>query len=204
VKVDLKKELKQLYAAPMDEFTLVTVPPLGYLMVDGHGNPNTSPDYVAAIEVLYAVAYALKFFSKVELERDYVVPPLEGLWWADDFDAFRSGKKDDWDWSMMILVPDWLTAAHVSSVVEKVAAKKPDLRVDTIRFESLNEGLSVQTMHIGSYDNEGPTLIRLHDEFLPAQGLRESGKHHEIYLSDPRRTESSQLKTILRQPVDRT
>jgi hypothetical protein len=204
VKVDFKKEFKELYAPPVDEFSLVTVPPLGYLMVDGHGNPNTSPDYVAAVETLYAVAYGLKFFSKLELEQDYVVPPLEGLWWADDLDAFRAGKKDDWDWTMMILVPDWLTPSHVASVAETVRAKKPHLRIDKIRFESLEEGLSVQTTHIGAYDQEGPTLIRLHDEFLPAQGLRESGKHHEIYLSDPRRTDSGQLKTILRQPVERT
>jgi hypothetical protein len=203
VKADLKKALKELFAPKAGEFSSVTVPPLNYLMVDGHGNPNTSADYVAAIEALYAVSYTLKFFSKKELDRDYVVPPLEGLWWAEDPDAFRSHQKDDWDWTMMIMVPEWLAADQVRNGIDAAQAKKPGLDLAGLRFESLEEGPCVQIMHVGSYDDETPTLLRLHDEYLPQAGLKERGKHHEIYLSDPRKTDPAKLRTVLRQPVTR-
>jgi len=203
MKIDLKKDLKELFAPRAHDFSFVTVPPLNYLMVEGHGDPNTSADYVAAIEALYAVSYTLKFFSKKQLDRDYVVPPLEGLWWAQDPDAFRSRQKDNWYWTMMIMVPEWLAADQVRNAIDAAQAKKPGLDLAGLRFESLQEGLCVQIMHVGSYDDETPTLLRLHDEFLPKQGLKERGKHHEIYLSDPRKTDPAKLKTVLRQPVIR-
>jgi len=201
MKIDLKKEYKTLFSPGTKDFSLLTVPTLNYLTVDGHGNPNTSKDYVAAIEILYSVAYTLKFLSKNELDKDYTVPPLEGLWWADDLNAFRDRNKDLWDWTMMIMVPNWLNQTHVTAAVQALAKKKPELTLNLLRFESLSEELCVQIMHIGSYDDETPTLLRLHDEYLPQHGLKENGKHHEIYLGDPRKTAPEKLKTILRQPV---
>jgi hypothetical protein len=172
-------------------------------MVDGHGNPNTDQDYKDAVEALYAVAYKVKFASKRELDRDYVVPPLEGLWWAQDMGSFVARTKSEWDWTMMIMQPDWITLQMVETAKQQ-AAKSKDLPALTgLRLESYNEGLAVQIMHVGPYDDEAPTIARLHGEFLPANGLVEAGKHHEIYLSDPRRTAPEKLKTVIRQPVHR-
>lgn len=201
MKVDFKKTLKELYAPKAGVFTIVNVPKTNYLMVDGEGNPNTATTYVEAIEVLYAVSYTLKFHSKIELKQDYVVPPMEGLWWSSDPNAFRTRSKDDWKWTMMVMVPEWLDKKDFDLAVKKVHDKNPALHVERLRLESLDEGLSVQIMHIGSYDEEIPTLLKLHDEWIPQNGFTESGKHHEIYLGDPRKTDPSKLKTVLRQPL---
>ena len=173
-----------------------------YLMVDGHGDPNTSPAYTEAVEALYPVAYALKFASKRELGRDYVVPPLEGLWWADDMDSFTTSRdKSRWDWTMMIMVPDGIDRSMFERVVAQVAAKSGPARLGDIRLDSLSEGRCVQTLHIGSFDDEADVLARMHDEFIPDHGLRMAGTHHEIYLSDFRRVAPEKRRTILRQPV---
>jgi hypothetical protein len=201
VKVDFKKELKELYNPKAGVFSLVKVPKLQYLMVDGQGDPNKVVEYQEAVEALFSVSYTLKFHSKNELGKDYVVPPLEGLWWSDNFDDFRSRRKNKWSWTMMIMVPDWLGKKEFKEAVSTVHSKKPDIKVERLRLESLNEGLSVQIMHIGSYDDETPTLLKLHDHWLPANGFRETLKHHEIYIGDPRKTPAAKLKTVLRQPV---
>jgi hypothetical protein len=201
VKVDFKKELKELYNPKAGVFSLVKIPKLQYLMVDGQGDPNKVVEYQEAVQALFSVSYTLKFHSKNELGKDYVVPPLEGLWWSDNFDDFRSRRKDKWSWTMMIMVPDWLDKKEFKEAVSTVRDKKPDIKVERLRLESLNEGLSVQIMHIGSYDDETPTLLKLHDEWLPANGLKETLKHHEIYIGDPRKTPAAKLKTVLRQPV---
>lgn len=196
--MDLKKEIAA-YGAARGVFDVVDVPPLRYLMIDGAGDPNTAVEYRAALETLYPVAYKLKFLSKRELERDYVVMPLEALWWADDMGAFTvSRDKSRWMWTLMNLVPDWIPGAFVDRA-RAAAADAPLL--DRLRVETLREGRCVQTLHIGTYDDEAPVLARMHDEFIPAQGLRMTGRHHEIYFSDPRRTDPSKLKTLLRQPV---
>ena len=200
-KIDFKKELTQLYRPSARQFEVVEVPEMQFLMVDGHGNPNTVPAYREAVETLYAVAYKIKFSSKKLLNRDYVVPPLEGLWWAEDMDTFLTRDKDAWDWTMMIMQPDWISTemfAEGCAAAEK-ANQPPAL--SRLRLASYREGLSVQIMHIGSYDDEGPVLAKLHNEFLPGNGYVETGKHHEIYLGDPRKTKPENLKTILRQPV---
>jgi hypothetical protein len=202
-KVDLKKTLRTFYAPPAGRFVEVDVPPLHYLMVDGSGDPNVSPDYRSAVEWLYSVSYPLKFMSKKELGRDYAVMPLEGLWWADDMSTFLSRQKDKWSWTMMILQPDWITQDMVDGAVAKARVKRGAPH-PSLRLETLEEGLCVQTMHVGSYDDEGPVLAKLHDEYLPQNGLTETGHHHEIYLGDPRKTAPEKLKTILRQPVRRT
>lgn len=162
-------------------------------MIDGHGDPNSSPDFTQAVESLYPVAYKLKFGSRATTGRDYVVPPLEGLWWAEDLDAFTTARdKSQWDWTMMLLVPEWIDEDQVLAAKEQAAAKNRPARLDDVRFEALAEGLCVQTLHLGSFDDEAPVLDRLHHEFVPAEGLALRGKHHEIYLSDfrgpPRRS----------------
>lgn len=200
-KIDLTKSLDG-YRARTGEFRLVDLPANRYLAIDGHGDPNSAPAYAEALETLYPVAYALKFASKRELDRDYVVPPLEGLWWAEDMDAFTTARdKSRWDWTMLILVPEWIDDAFVDAVVATVRAKKTPPRLDELRILSLSEGLCMQTLHVGSFDDEAPLLERLHDEVIPEQGLRLAGLHHEIYLSDARRVAPEKRRTILRQPV---
>jgi hypothetical protein len=190
-KVDLKKTLDSYQAKP-GVFRILDVPVMRYLMLDGHGDPN-GPEFGTAVEALYPVAYSLKFASKAD-GRDYVVPPLEGLWWAHDMDSFTAARdKSDWDWTLLLLVPDWIDAALVS---DTIAQKR-----SPVRLEALNEGTCVQTMHLGSFDDEGPVLDELHTEFIPNNGMRMTGKHHEIYLSDPRKSAPKKLRTILRQPV---
>lgn len=201
-KFDIKKEYKHLYRPSKAKFSVVEVPEFQFLMADGHGDPNTAAEYGEAVEALYAVAYKVKFASKKELDRDYVVPPLEGLWWAEDMEAFAALRdKSAWDWTMMIVQPEWITPEMVQQAIEQVASQKDLAGLSRLRLEAYHEGLSVQILHIGSYDDEGPTLARMHDEYIPDNGYEMSGKHHEIYLSDPRRTAPEKLKTVLRQPV---
>ncbi len=202
MKVDLKREIPT-YAARRGRFDVVEVEAARFLMVDGHGDPNTSDSYARALAALYPTAYALKFLSKRELERDYVVPPLEALWWAADMSAFTTARdKSQWDWTAMIAVPGWLDAGHVEQAVE-VSRAKGVAGLDRLRFDVLDEGLCVQTLHVGPYDAEAPMLAQMHDVEIPGQGLTMTGRHHEIYLSDARRTAPDKLRTILRQPVVR-
>ncbi|ANN57465.1 hypothetical protein BFX40_29925 [Mesorhizobium sp. SEMIA 3007] len=199
-KIDFKKIMKAFWQPPAGVFSLVDVPKLQFAMIDGKGDPNTSEEYRHAIEWLYSVSYPLKFMSKKELGKDYGVAPLEGLWWAEDMSSFLTGDKDLWSWTMMIMQPDWIPAEMFEAALEKARAKlgQPP---ESLRLQSFHEGLAVQIMHIGPYSAEGPTILRLHEEFLPANGLVESGKHHEIYLGDPRKAAPEKLKTVIRQPV---
>jgi hypothetical protein len=201
-KLDLRKSAPSLYAPPKDDFTLLKVPAFNFVKVDGKGDPNKAPEYAEALKWLYGVSYWMKSLSKAA-GKDYVVPPLEGLWWADNLKDFAAGKKDKWRWTMMILAPDLVGKKQFAAAVtrnEKKLGKMPA----SLRFEPYDEGLAVQILHIGSYDDEAPTIKRLHEKFLPENGLKENGRHHEIYLSDPRKTAAAKLKTILRQPVKRT
>lgn len=200
-KIDFKKTL-DAYQAKRGRFRIVEVPELQYLMVDGHGAPNTSPAFTEAVQALYPVAYTLKFASKHDLGRDHVVMPLEGLWWADDMAAFTTVRdKSRWSWTLMIMVPDWIGQDMFTTAVERVGAKNRPTRLDDVRMESLVEGRCVQTLHVGPFDEEAGVLSTMHDEFIPDNGLRMTGRHHEIYLSDLRRTAPQRLRTILRQPV---
>lgn len=202
MKVDLKKQIPS-YTAPRGRFEIIEVPPLQYLMVDGHGDPNAAPAYGEAVSALYGVSYKLKFLSKNDLDRDYVVMPLEGLWWSDDMSTFTTARdKSRWSWTMMILVPDWLGIDEVERARTAAGAKGDLPALDRLRLASLEEGRCVQTQHIGSYDDEGPVLESLHHDFIPGEGLRMRGEHHEIYLADPRRSAPEKLRTILRQPVE--
>lgn len=202
MKVDFKKSCDS-YRAESGEFRIIDVPVMRYLMVDGHGDPNTSKNYSDALAALYPVAYKLKFASKRDLQRDYVVQPLEALWWAADMAAFTSARdKAQWQWTVMILTPDWISAQLFAEVIEAVAAKDRPASLSKVRLAPLDEGRCVQTLHVGSYEDEAGVLAEMHDHFIPEAGLRMSGKHHEIYLSDARRVEPAKLRTILRQPVE--
>lgn len=204
---DYKKEYKDLYM-PKDKAALVEIPPINFLMVDGSGNPNNNLDFEQATELLYGLSYTIKM-SKNKGEQpegyfDYVVPPLEGLWWTDD--EFSLENKDNWKWTLMLRQPEFVTEDVVKWAKEQYLKKKSDAAIDKIRFESFYEGLCVQIMHIGPYNTEPESMKKIND-FIQNQGLRDKvgsgGKHHEIYLSDPRRCKPENLKTILRHPVEK-
>jgi len=201
-KIDFKKTLAAIYTAPIGRFVFVDMLVMQYLKIDGAGDPNREPAYKDALEWLYSVSYAMKFAVKKSLQRDYVVPPLEGLWWADNPSDFVARNKHRWQWTMMIMVPDFVDGRIYESALLKVRGKLGE-PPQSLRLEALEEKRCLQTLHIGSYEDEGPVLARLHDEIMPAEGLTFAGPHHEIYLSDPRRTAPEKLKTILRQPVKR-
>jgi hypothetical protein len=197
--VDTEQLLKRLYragAAP----ELVDVPALSFLMIDGHGDPNTSPRFQEAVQSLYAVSYALKFALKRSLGVDCRVGPLEGLWWAADSRSFPIEDKSSYDWTLMIRQPDAVTSRLALDTAVGVVEKKQLAAAGDLRLERLVEGRSAQILHVGPYAAEGPTIERLHD-FIAAQGYGRRGKHHEIYLGDPRRAAPERLRTIIRQPV---
>ena len=201
-KTDFKKEWKHLYRPSAKEFVVVDVPPMNFLMIDGHGDPNTAQEYKDAIEALYAVAYKLKFMSKKEKGMDYIVPPLEGLWWVENMEEFTTDDKSVWDWTMMIMQPEWITQEMFEEALKEVEKKKDPPALSRLRLETYHEGPSVQIMHIGPYDAEGPTIARMH-AFIDENGYEPAGKHHEIYLGDPRKVAPERLKTVLRQPVSK-
>ena len=200
-KLDLKKSRKELFSAFHNRFVPIDVPPVSYLMVDGHGDPNRVPEYKRAVESLYSTAYTIKFLCKAE-GRDFVVPPLEGLWSARDPESFTARRKDEWDWTMMIMMPDFVDEASFQRARGR-AAEKLGAISESLRLDTLEEGLCLQALHIGSYDEEGPLLAKLHNEIMPAERYAFAGRHHEIYLGDPRKTAPEKLKTLLRQPVRR-
>ncbi|WP_213288200.1 GyrI-like domain-containing protein [Bradyrhizobium sp. sGM-13] len=198
-KLDLKKVRKPLFTAPLNRFVTIDVPPVSYLMVDGHGDPNTAQAYRLAVESLYATAFTIKFSCKAN-GKDFVVMPLEGLWSAPDPESFSARRKDEWEWTMMIMVPDYVDdEAFLAARIK--AREKLGTLPDSLRLESLEEGLCLQALHVGSYDDEGPLLARLHGEIMPSGGYDFAGRHHEVYLSDPRKTAPEKLKTVIRQPV---
>lgn len=200
-KVDFKKYLDS-YKAKHNQFRIVDLPPLQYLMVDGHGDPNSSQEFKDAIASLYPVAYKLKFASKQDFGKDYTVMPLEALWWAGDMESFTIARdKSQWDFTLMIMQPDWITHDMFNTALQKVAEKDPTANLSNVRLETLNEGTCVQTLHIGSFDDEASVLEQMHHSFIPDNNLEMVQKHHEIYLSDFRKVEPARLKTILRQLV---
>jgi hypothetical protein len=200
-KIDLKKQLKHLYKPSDKKVEIVTVPQMNFLMVDGAGNPNTSKSFSDAIEVLYPLSYTLKFMvKKGESGIDYGVMPLEALWWADDMSAFTTGDKDTWKWTVMIMQPEFITKAMVEKAIGEVARKKNPVSLSLVRFETFTEGKSAQILHIGPFSEEGPTIEKLH-LFIRDEGCQRVGKHHEIYLSDLRRSVPEKWKTIIRQPM---
>lgn len=199
-KIDMKQELRQLYHASAREVVQVDVPALRFLMIDGQGDPNTSAAYAQAIEALFAVSYAAKFSVKKAAQAiDYAVMPFESLWWADDMSAFATGDKQNWKWTAMIMQPSFAADSVIDAAIAEVRKKKGLPGLDRLRLQQFTEGRCAQVLHVGPFSEEGPTIRRLH-EFIEA-GAVCSGKHHEIYLSDMRRTDPAKWKTIIRQPM---
>jgi hypothetical protein len=198
-KWDAKQALRSLYAPKNRQFELVQVPDLTYLSVDGVGDPD-GVDFQRAIRSIYPVAYGVKFLSKRTLGRDYVVPPLEALWWADDPEVFAAGSREAWKWTVLILLPAWITAEDVDTVIDDLKYKKRTPE-SSVSVRTISEGESFQALNVGPFSAEGPVLSDLHSSLMPQSGKTFAGPHHEIYLSDFRKTAPEKLRTILRQPV---
>lgn len=198
---DVTRERRDLYAPEPGDFELVDVPGMGFLVVDGHGDPNTSAVYREAVEALYVASSAVRAAVEAQLGRVHTVAPLEGLWSAADPAVSRTRDESAWDWTMMIARPDWIPTESVDGALAAATRARRSPALGRVRLERYEEGPSVQILHVGSYDDEAPILARLHDEFLPAHGPAPTGRHHEVHLSNPRRTRPARLRTILRQPV---
>jgi hypothetical protein len=198
-KVDLKKELKNLYNPSAKEVSVVDVPAMNFLVVNGESAP-ASPQYRAAIEALFSVAYTLKFTVKKSKGIDYSVMPLESLWWVDDMSKFSAYRKDEWKWTAMIMQPKYATSDNFNLAVEQVKKKKNPIALPKVRFESFKEGPSAQIMYVGPFSAEGPIIEKIHAH-IQNGGHELSGKHHEIYLNNPATTAPEKLKTIIRQPM---
>jgi hypothetical protein len=196
-KIDFRKTLKHLYSASAKELALVEVPSMKFFWADGQGDPN-SPQFQSAVELLYGLSYALKFALKKK-GKEYSVPPLEGLWWMEGIEGFDVERREEWRWSAMIMQPDFVTEEMVTRARQELAAKRGE-PTQAVRFEPFSEGLSAQILHLGPYSAEGPTIEKLH-RFVEAQGYRLRGRHHEIYLGDPRRSAPEKLKTLIRHPI---
>jgi hypothetical protein len=204
--VDYKKTEKELYL-PKTAPSVIDVPEMKFVAVDGKGDPNTSVEYSAAVELLYGLSYAIKMGSKAVLE--YVIPPLEGFWEvAGDFKGGGAAiaDKSKFIWTMLIRQPDFVTAEVFETAKTALAKKKPNLDVSKARLETITEGLCVQVMHVGPYDDEPATVAAL-DRFAVENGyaidMGGTRRHHEIYLSDPRKAAPEKLKTVLRHPIRR-
>ncbi len=199
-KIDFKKELKHLYKPSAKKVSQVDVPTMNYLMVDGKGDPNNSKEFSDAVAALFAVSYTVKFkIKKGEMALDYGVMPLEGLWWADDMSKFSIHDKSNWKWTLMIMQPDFVTREMIDTSVSEVTKKKNPAAISKIRFESFSEGKCAQILHIGPFSEERPNIEKIH-EFINTKS-RLIGKHHEIYLSDIRKADPKNWKTVLRQPM---
>lgn len=201
---DIVKEHRALYLPSARHPAIVEVPELAFLSVDGRGDPESAEAYHQALEALYSVAYTLKFtLKKADPERDFKVAPLEGLWWADSeapsMEELQE-TRDDWNWTMLIAVPGAVTEAEVDAAREAAARKKDLPAAHRLQLVCLEEGLAAQILHVGPYSEEAPTIARLH-AWVTAEGYELRGRHHEIYLGDPRRTAPERLKTVLRHPV---
>jgi len=198
--IDLRRELSAVYSATREP-AFVDVPELPYLMIDGHGDPDTDPAYADAVQALYSLAYTIRFALKRRPDPvDARVMPLEGLWWTPDMATFSTDDKSAWNWTMMITVPEQVTDAVVEDARAAAARKRPHAELHGVRLERFAEGRCAQVLHVGPYSAEGPTVAALH-AFVAASGCTLSGRHHEIYVGDPRRSAAETLRTILRQPV---
>jgi hypothetical protein len=198
---DYKKRLKDYYLPSRKGIHEVEVPSLQYIMIDGYGDPTKTPSYGETVTTLYGAAYTLKFFMKKN-GLDYSVPPLEGLWWMEDMREFNEANKHRWTWTMMIMVPDPIGNIEFAQAMDQFKRKKNPALFEKIRLVRLDEGTSIQTLYFGAYVDEAPTIASMH-EYIRLNNLIPTGKHHEIYLGDPRKTAPEKLKTVLRQPVKR-
>jgi hypothetical protein len=199
-KIDLKKELKAFYNPTAKEVTLIEVPKMNFIMIDGQGAPE-SPQFAQSIQALYPIAYTIKFDKKKAGGPDFTVMVLEALWWAENMKVFmpETADRNKWQWTVIMLLPDFITRKDFENAVAAAQKKKDNPALSKVRFESFTEGKSAQIMHIGPYSAEGPNIQKLHHKIVEIGG-KLSGKHHEIYLSDPRRVTPDKMKTVVRQP----
>lgn len=201
-KIDFKKKLKHLYWSSAKSVDVVEVPQMNFLMIDGQGDPNTSQAYQDGIGALYPLSYAIKFIAKKgDLGIDYGVLPLECLWWVDEMSSFSIEHKNDWKWTLMIMQPEFITPKIVQDAFEQIRSKKNPVALPLVRFDTFTENKAAQTMHIGPFSEEGPTVEKVHT-FIDQNDLQRIGKHHEIYLSDIRKASPEKWKTIIRQPIN--
>jgi hypothetical protein len=200
-KIDLRKQLKYLYSPSASEAQTVDVPRFNFILVGGKGDPNGA-GFSDAINALYSLSYTLKFTIKKEKAVDYPIMALEGLWWTDS-GRFDMADRNEWNWTAMMMQPKLVTPALYRRALEEVRKKKDIKALGVARLEAFREGLSAQIMHIGPYSAEGPTIEGLHN-YIRESGGQPKGKHHEIYLGDPRRAAPSKLRTILRQPFEKS
>jgi len=206
-KLDLKKKYKHLYLPSAKEVTLVEVPAFQFVMVDGRIEPDETPEtsesFRQAMQALYGLAYTLKFNSKLRQENpiDYTVMALEGLWWVES-GRFDMQRREPWLWTMMIMQPDHIDDQMVQAALSQVRQKQDNPALDQTRFARFEEGLAIQIMHIGPYADEPRSLARM-EAYAREMGYTYRGKHHEIYIGDPRRAKPENLRTVLRQPVER-
>ncbi|MGQ8365393.1 GyrI-like domain-containing protein [Glaciecola sp. 1036] len=199
-KIDYKKSLKHLYKPSAKQVEFIEIPTLNYITVTGKGKPE-GEEYQLALHALYPVAYKTKFWMKQHKNFDYVVPPLEGLWWADDFSDFENNNRDEWQWTMMIMQPESVSADTVASVINTIANKKDAPKaLNKVTFETINEGKCAQILHLGPFSEEGPVIQKVHNAIAQSGGHL-AGKHHEIYLSDIRRVTPDKYRTVIRQPM---
>ena len=205
-KMDYKKEHKELYM-PKQKPMIVDVPAISFLMINGKGDPNDDA-YANAVSALYAMSYTIKMSKNGEHKPkdyfEYVVPPLEGLWWTNG--PFELFERKDWLWTSMIRQPEFVTQDIVEWALETCKKKKPEIDFTSIRLESFTEGLCVQIMHLGPYAEEPASIEKMH-ALIKEEGYTDVTsdirKHHEIYLSDPRKTEPTKLKTVVRHPIEK-
>lgn len=198
-KLDLKKQQKEAFNVKENEYKKVICPKSYYIGLDGKGDPNNNEEYQNIVGALYKMAYSIKMDYKKK-DLDFVVMPLSGLWWSEDLKDFIEGAKDKWIWTMMIQVPEFITKEIVEEMKNKL--KNESSYIDDIKFIEAEETEAFETLYIGAYKDEGDTIKKLH-ETIRESGYKLSGKHEEIYLSDPRRVEESKLKTIIRQSAIR-
>ena len=201
-KLDYKKEFPDLYQPSLKTQAIIKIPEMMFFMIDGIGDPNTSKEYKDAVQTLYNISYTLKMkvIKKETPSKDYIVPPLEGLWYIPNMKEWSMEGKDKWQWTMMIRIPDFIKDSQIKKAMNILKESKTLSSFSKLRYEQYNEGTCVQIMYLGAYDDESPTIAKLH-KFAKEKGYSLEGKHHEIYLSDPRKVEPERLKTILRQPI---
>lgn len=202
-KLDFVARDRVLYR-PATEPDIIKVPNMQFLMFDGQGMPEKSPMFQKAFQALYGIAYTIKFMPKKGEAppgyKDFKMPPPEGLWWMKGNGDFDAARPEDWQWTLLLRVPDFVTPELVHKVIAELVDKKKDQVYRQVRLATYEEGPCVQMLHIGPYDKEGPSLQRM-ETFAAAHGFAFTGKHHEIYFGDPRRTRPENLKTVLRHPI---
>ena len=200
-KFDHNKKLKSFYNQSKKTISYIEIPSMQFLQIDGMGDPNSSKDFSLAVEALFKLSYTLKFdVKKSDLKIDYKVMPLEGLWWSDNMNDFITENKQNWNWTLMIMQPEFITTELFDAAMTKVKEKKNSIALEKIGLAKFEEGASMQIMHMGPFSEEGPTIQKLHEHIINNQYIR-IGKHHEIYLSDIRRAAPEKWRTILRQPI---